>query len=1028
VLQVFERSSDNFYLRVLRCVSSSVRPLCLSCLLLLLPLIVCGQPLAPHQGIENLGAARFTVVTPQLIRMEYSPDARFIDAPSWFARNRASRSTDYRVIRKGNTLTIDTGILHLIYTNTGQSFSATNLQVTIQSAHGPVSWKPGTEQMSNLGGANRSLDRVQAAVPLAPGLLSRDGWFLYDDSTSVLATDDWYEARPKTDTFDWYFFGYGIDYKAALKSLTAISGEIPLPRRSVMGAWYSRNFPYKEDEFKQIVEEYHEHDFPLDNIVMDYGWHIKGWTGYTWNTQLIPEPTGLLQWFHQQGLEVTLNDHPDDSVQPQESMYAPFMRAMGKNPSSHETIPFDASDKHYMDTFYQFTHIPLMDQGVDFWWLDYGKPKVLKIPELDGLSLLNEYNFKMTSRNDERGQSFSRWAGWGDQRVPIHFSGDADSGWRMLAFEVPFTSTAGNVGCFFWSHDTGGYRGGRNEESYTRWTQFSALSATLRSHAAGNPTMDRRPWKWPSWATDSMRLSFHLRSTLMPYVYSSAAQAVRSSIPFLRPVYIDNPSVDAAYHNGQEYYFGDNLLVAPIVTPGAGLNRVSWQHVWFPEGSWYQYFTGEQYGASSNVLVAADINEFPLFVRGGVPLPEQPYTERPTSTPLKNLVLRCFPGRDGHTGVSTLYEDDGLSDGYRKGQSATTKLSYARRGNQITVRIEPTQGTFHGQATSRSYTILLPATQRGNLISPSNAILTYDDVSGINRVEIPTAPIGQLTVVEVSVADLDLTQVRTKAIARRMDGLFARPYAQWTDADRDSLTPAVSTAIAAIHGVGLVSINQSPYLYGPDSKLVYFDPSITKPVEAVLSSKSWSQTVKIQNGQPIDWAGAQVIAPQDTISVPGISNFLTLKVPSQSSVIGLDLTQMDNLGDLALEAKPTTSRGRGESAIDGIVDGPPEHSDQAWTVATSSGHAWIKLVWSHSIKAERILLYDLPGINDWVMGGTLTFSDGSILNVGALPNDGKIPSDIAFPEKEITWVRFDITQISQTTKTEGLAEIGVFDR
>ncbi len=274
---------------------------------------------ATPDGTERLGPARFTVITPQLIRMEYAPDGKFVDAASWFARSRAVRDTNYQAQQNGQTLTIDTGAIRLVYTNDGQSFGEKNLQAQIKTPTGTMNWKAGQEQTGNLGGTVRGLDRTRAAVPLQPGLLSRDGWYLLDDSTSVLAAGDWWAERPAGHGLDWYFFGYGLGYKAALGSLTTVSGEIPLPRKNVMGAWYSRNHAYTQDEFEAIVEEYHQHDFPLDNIVMDYGWHIKGWTGYSWNTKLIPDPDELLRWDHQQGLAVALNDHPDAGMQPAES-------------------------------------------------------------------------------------------------------------------------------------------------------------------------------------------------------------------------------------------------------------------------------------------------------------------------------------------------------------------------------------------------------------------------------------------------------------------------------------------------------------------------------------------------------------------------------------------------------------------------------------------------------------------------------------------------------------------------------------
>jgi len=987
---------------------------------------------ANPSGVETLGSARFTVITPQLIRMEYASDGKFIDAASWFARNRDVRDTSYQTQQDGHTLTIDTGVIHLVYTNDGQSFGANNLQANIKTPSGSISWKAGQDQTGNLGGAFRGLDRQRAAIALPPGLLSRDGWYLYDDSDSILATSDWFQERPAPHGLDWYFFGYGLDYKTALKSLTTVSGEIPLPRKSTIGMWYSRNWPYTADEFKQIVDDYHQNDFPLDNIVMDYGWHQQGWTGYTWNAERIPDPTELLKWYHDQGLSVTVNDHPDASVQTTESMYADFMTAMGQDPASQKVIPFDAGDKHYMDTFWQYTHAPLMKQGVDFWWLDYGGKPIPSLPSQSSLAMLNDYYFKHTDVDGKRGQSFSRWAGWGDQRNPIHFSGDADSNWYMLAFEVPFTSTSGNSGLFFWSHDTGGYRGGRNEEDYARWCQFDALSAALRTHSAGSPDMDRRPWKWPDWATNSMRISFHLRASLIPYVYTCAEQAVKNSIPFVRPMYIDHPEQEAAYHNGQEYYFGDNLLVAPITAPGQGENHVGWQHVWFPDGTWYQYFTGEKYTGPTEVLAADDINEFPLFVRAGVPLPEQPYNERPTSAPLTDLVLRCFPGVDGQTTTSQLYEDDGISDDYKKGGSATTELSYSRQGNDITIRVAPTQGSYKGQVTSRAYTVLLPDTQAGTLHVPANAKITYDAATGTNRIEVPEAPIGQETIVKVTAADLDPAQVHEKAMARRLDGLLGKPYAEWTDADRAALTPGVSDAVQAIHGIGLEAVNQNPYLYGNDVKLVYYDPATTQPTSGTLSLKSWSEPVTVANCVPFDFSAAvDAMAPEDTLNLPGVENRLFLKVNGHDTSVSLNTAEVAyNLSDLALRAKPSASSGRPENAIDAMVEGAPDHADFEWTVKSSKqkDKAWIKLTWPDPIKAKRILLYDRPDLDNQVLAGKLTFSDGSKLDVGELPNDGKTPLDITFPEKQITWVRFEITQTSPTTKAAGLSEFGVFDR
>jgi len=137
--------------------------------------------------------------------------------------------------------------------------------------------------------------------------------------------------------------------------------------------------------------------------------------------------------------------------------------------------------------------------------------------------------------------------------------------------------------------------GGRNEESYTRWVQFGALTAALRSHSTRSPEMDRRPWKYSQQAEDSMRIAFHLRSELFPYIYSSVWESCTESVPLTRPMYIEYPAKEEAYRNPQQYFFGDNLLVAPITSPGEGTNEVAHQTVWWPPGDWYDWFTGERF-------------------------------------------------------------------------------------------------------------------------------------------------------------------------------------------------------------------------------------------------------------------------------------------------------------------------------------------------------------------------------------------------------------------------------------------------
>ena len=960
-----------------------------------------------------VGPARFTVVTPQCIRLEYSPAGHFVDAPSYFAANRDARWPDAKVTAESNATTIDTGAMRLAYRPDGHPFDADNLHVTIATPDGPADWHPGSVNAGNLGGTARTLDGWDGPRKLPDGLLSRDGWALIDDSASVLLTNGWAAARPADAGTDWYLFGYGRDYRAALRSLTAISGPVPLPRRYTLGAWYSRYWPYSSAEFRDIVKQYADHGFPLDVLVMDMDWHLDGWTGYTWNPKLLADHHQLLDWLHAQHLAVTLNDHPADGVGRQEACYGPFMRAMGRSPAD-KPLRFDAGDKHYLDTFYAFTHRPLEDEGVDFWWLDWQQyPNARSIPGLTNLEWLNRYNFLDTGRDGRRGVSFSRWGGWGSQRYPIQFSGDASTSFGMLAAEVPFTSTAGNVGCFFWSHDIGGHNRGRNEESYARWCQFGAFSAALRSHSTRDPTMDRRPWGYADWAEDSMRVSFRLRSRFFPYVYTAVQQACAGSAPFIRPMYLDHATVEAAYHQPQEYQFGDDVLVAPVAEAGAGPRRIGRQSVWFPPGgAWYDFFTGERFDGDQQVLVAAPIDQFPLYLRGGVPVPMRPFTQRMATDPLNELVLRCYPGPDGREASSTLYEDDGLTTAYATGGAARTKLTYVRHGPQVVVTVAPTDGKFAGQVTDRSLVVELAGTAAATkvLVDGAPAETEYVAAENLNRVRVPARSIRAGCTVTFTVDEADVEQVRRRAFASRV-GLPnpdpATPLADLVAAAIDRATDDPDrVAVCAAAGVGLLTRNETAYGYpagGVDR--TFANPAIPSHFElvstpgddvAAVQTKAYRETVAGRT-----FTAADVASPVDWCHLPG---------------------------NIAAAADVTVSSGGPAHGLaDGRIDGYPGPRSAEWTTDNEKAGAWARLAWHTPQAIDRVVLFDRPNPNDQVAAGRIDFSDGTQATFGPLPNDAARGLAVRFPAKTVTWIKVTVTAVGLRTENIGLAEVAVFE-
>lgn len=694
----------------------------LALLLLLLPLVA-APVFAQQPKLTNpfvFGNCRITVITDGLLRLEYAVDGAFFDDKTLFAWNRDALCRECSIEQiDSTTYLITTPRMKVRYVADNYPFGIFNLNIEFDNAGQPAVWntrRSAFPSRNNLRGAVATLDQVDGRCPLDEGILSRDGYYMIDDTGKERIIDGWLAPGSEKHIQDYYVFIYGDDYKSALKSLGAISGQAPMNRKYMHGAWYCRFHNYSADDYRQIVREYAEQDFPLDVMVFDMDWHTmearigsghggrRSWTGYTWNQKQFPDPGALITEFAQDSIAVTLNDHPADGIRPHEACYDDFMHALGRSPESDPCPLFDAGDRNYMKQFFRSALQPHEDLGVAFWWLDwqqdYLQPYV-RNTRVRHLPWLNHLYYTWSQRRDSlRGCMYSRWGGFGSHRYPIQFSGDAAGSWQTLAFEVEMTATSGNGGCFFWTHDIGGHMNGNDTELYVRWTQFGALSSTLRVHSSSD-ARDRRPWLWGKQATDAMRKAYHLRSELMPYIYTSLRQTHDEMLPLVRAMYIDYPKAEEAYTHPQQYMFGDNLLAAPIVTP-AGADSTASCRVWFPAGcDWYRFDNGSRYPGGSRHEIHAALDEIPLFARSGCIIPMQPYARRMASVQLETLRARLYPAAEGTNNTTTLYEDDGLSTAYLDGEFARTEMSCEMNDNRLTLTIHPTVGSFAGQPTRR---------------------------------------------------------------------------------------------------------------------------------------------------------------------------------------------------------------------------------------------------------------------------------------------------------------------------------------
>ena len=684
---------------------------------------------ADPAAIVISGQARFTVLTPQLIRMEWSANSQFEDHASLVFINRRLPVPKFTQQTKRGWLIIDTGKLTLRYKLKSGTFTSQNLSVAFSLNGKTVTWNSGVPDTGNLGGTTRTLDGANGAVPLESGLLSRDGWVMIDDTSRPLFdSSDWPWAlpRPAAPHQDWYFFAYGHDYRGELRDFTRVAGRIPLPPRFVFGAWWSRYWAYTDEELQQLIEQFHTHEVPLDVLVVDMDWHptfgvrwwenrqdpsghTVGWTGYSWSPLYFPDPAGFIGWVHDQGLKLTLNMHPASGVQPFETAYPEMARAMGIDPATKQYVKFDIADKKFATNYMNLLHHPLEKQGVDFFWLDWQQERTTTIENLSPTWWLNYVHFTDMEREGKRPLLFHRWGGLGNHRYEIGFSGDTTSTWPMLAFEPYFTATAANVGYGYWSHDIGGHLPGTvDAELYTRWVQWGAFSPVLRTHTTKNPQSERRIWAFPDDYAAAMRKAFLERYALVPYIYTAARESYDSGVSLLHPLYYDSPESDEAYSHDGGYAFGNDLIAAPVVTPQDPEVRLATRSLWLPKGEWIEWPTGAHFEGPLQITRSFALDEVPVYLRAGAIIPMAPQMSSTNAKPLDPLILEIAPGKEGQ---GSLYEDAGDSLGYKKSEFTWTHFRQrVQPDGSLEMKILPREGSFPGMLTGRGYELRLYGT------------------------------------------------------------------------------------------------------------------------------------------------------------------------------------------------------------------------------------------------------------------------------------------------------------------------------
>lgn len=723
---------------------------------------------------------RITMLTESLVRFEWSDAGRFEDHATQTILNRdLGRTPSYRVTHSRGLTIVDTAALHIVYD--GRPFSKEGLSVVVGGMANSQNntWHYGDVQRGNLKGTARTLDEADGRIPLGDGVISRDGWAVLDDSRSNLIIETntvngtpnpfgtWVSPRDHDET-DLYFFGYGHRYIEAVRDFYRLTGPTPLLPRFALGNWWSRYYRYSQDEYLQLMDRFKREGIPFTTSVIDMDWHRvddvdpkygSGWTGYSWNRTLFPDPTAFLRGLHERGLKTTLNVHPRDGIRAYEDAYPAVAERMGIDPRSGENVEFDPTSPDFMDAYFAMHH-DMEAEGVDFWWLDWQQGGVTRQKGLDPLWMLNHMHYLDSARDGRWPLTFSRYAGPGSHRYPVGFSGDTVVTWESLAFQPEFTATASNIGYGWWSHDIGGHMFGyRDEELEARWYQLGAFSPINRLHSTCSPFAGKEPWHFEPGIRQSMVDSLRLRHAMIPYLYTMNYRAHEQGRPIVEPMYWHDPDASGAYEVPDEYRFGTELIVSPIVTPNDRAVQRGRTNVWLPQGDWFDLFSGRHYesrpAGGRRMEVWRPIDRIPVFAKAGGIVPLQPVAESGESiNDIANpsaLSLLVFPGASGEF---TLREDDGRFGS----RSMDTSIEFAWKPDGMScltilpVTGERSAGVAGGVPAHRDWTIVF----RGVAPMDAGRISVWSDDRTVRGVETSYDPVTlSLTVQVAGIASSD---------------------------------------------------------------------------------------------------------------------------------------------------------------------------------------------------------------------------------------------------------------------------------
>ena len=591
-------------------------------------------------------------------------------------------------------------------------------------------------------GFDASSEPLYQSVPFFIALHQGRSYGIFFDNTYRSSFDmasefpDTYSFGAEGGEMNYYFFA-GPTPKNVVSRFTELVGRIPMPPRWSLGYIQSRYSYYPESKVRFIAENFRERGIPSDGIFLDIDF-MDGYRIFTWDKTRFPDPKKMMTDLRQQGFHIIAIVDPYVRV---DSTYWVYQEGMANNYFVKKADGSVLTGRGWaeLNAFPDFASPKVrqwwggllkqqLDEGVVGYLTDMDEPTIVGH---DGIAastfpmdavhnteygprthaeMHNVYGMLETmatregmirERPDERPFIITRSTYAGGQRYAAQWSGDNFGTWDHLRLSMPMLNGMGLSGLSFVGADIGGIMPVPSPELYTRWMQTGLLTPFAWTHSLGPGNLE--PWGFGNRMEAINRESIKLRYRLLPYIYTAFWEASQTGQPIMKPLMLEYPDDWLAVGTNDEYLFGNDLLVAPIVK-----DYDESRSVYLPKGTWIDYWTDRRYVGPTTIQVSAPLDKLPLFVRGGTVLPSQQDMQYTDQFPVDPLTLDVYP--DGSS-AGEYYDDDGISFGYQKGAYYLQKMSVEESPSGVSVSMSTPGGSFRPPKRSLVMRIHLQSAQ-----------------------------------------------------------------------------------------------------------------------------------------------------------------------------------------------------------------------------------------------------------------------------------------------------------------------------